>query len=70
MNDVELASSVTALVSDAIDIGGTFGGGGRTNLDALDAERQGLEAQRDLARAWYDYLLAWLSLRWQAGTHE
>lgn len=43
-------------------------GGERTNLDALDAERQRLEALRDLARARYDYLLAWLSLRWQAGT--
>ncbi|RIA46204.1 protease secretion system outer membrane protein [Hephaestia caeni] len=43
-------------------------GGERTNLDALDAERQRLEAQRDLARARYDYLLGWLSLRWQAGT--
>jgi len=43
-------------------------GGERTNLDALDAERQRLEALRDLARARYDYLLGWLSLRWQAGT--
>ncbi|WP_336963786.1 TolC family outer membrane protein [Sphingobium aquiterrae] len=43
-------------------------GGERTNLDALDAERQRLEALRDLARARYDCLLAWLSLRWQAGT--
>lgn len=43
-------------------------GGERTSLDALDAERQRLEALRDLARARYDYLLGWLSLRWQAGT--
>lgn len=43
-------------------------GGERTNLDALDADRQRLEALRDLSRARYDYLLAWLSLRWQAGT--
>ncbi|MFT3966184.1 MAG: TolC family outer membrane protein [Sphingobium sp.] len=43
-------------------------GGERTNLDALDAERQRLEALRDLSRARYDYLLGWLSLRWQAGT--
>src|SRR3546814_3775183 len=43
-------------------------GGERTNLDALDAERQRLETLRDLARARYDYLLGWLSLRWQAGT--
>lgn len=42
-------------------------GGERTNLDALNAEQQGVEASRDLARARYDYLLAWLSLRWQAG---
>jgi protease secretion system outer membrane protein len=46
----------------------SIAGGERTNLDALDAERQRLEAQRDLARARYDYLLGWLSLRWQAGT--
>lgn len=43
-------------------------GGERTNLDVLDADRQRLEALRDLARARYDYLLGWLSLRWQAGT--
>nr|WP_065240413.1 TolC family outer membrane protein [Halomonas elongata] len=42
-------------------------GGERTNLDALNAEQQRFEAQRDLARARYDYLLAWLSLRWHAG---
>ncbi|MBD3896435.1 TolC family outer membrane protein [Halomonas sp. ML-15] len=42
-------------------------GGERTSLDALNAEQQHVEAQRDLARARYDYLLAWLSLRWQAG---
>lgn len=45
-------------------------GGERTNLDVLDAERQRLETRRDLARARYDYLLGWLSLRWQAGTLE
>jgi protease secretion system outer membrane protein len=45
----------------------SIAGGERTNLDALDAERQRVEAQRDLARARYDYLLGWLSLRWQAG---
>ncbi|SDJ68764.1 TolC family outer membrane protein [Billgrantia gudaonensis] len=42
-------------------------GGERTNLDALNAEHQRFEAKRDLARARYDYLLAWLSLRWHAG---
>lgn len=42
-------------------------GGERTNLDVLDAERQRFEALRDLARARYDNLLAWLTLRWQAG---
>lgn len=42
-------------------------GGERTNLDALIAERERYEALRDLARARYDFLLAWLSLRWQAG---
>src|SRR3546814_13833167 len=43
-------------------------GGERTNLDALDAERQRLETLRDLARARYDYLLGGLSLGWKAGT--
>ncbi|VFR49552.1 Type I secretion outer membrane protein, TolC precursor [plant metagenome] len=45
-------------------------GGERTNLDVLDAERQRVEALRDLARARYDNLLAWLTLRWQAGVLE
>ncbi len=42
-------------------------GGERTNLDVLDAERQRFEALRELDRARYDNLLAWLTLRWQAG---
>ncbi|WKD27907.1 TolC family outer membrane protein [Halomonas sp. KG2] len=42
-------------------------GGERTNLDVLNAERERFEALRDLSRARYDYLLAWLTLRWQAG---
>ncbi|MGO2392498.1 MAG: TolC family outer membrane protein [Halomonas sp.] len=42
-------------------------GGERTNLDVLNAERGRFEALRDLSRARYDYLLAWLTLRWQAG---
>ncbi|WP_242697335.1 TolC family outer membrane protein [Bordetella petrii] len=42
-------------------------GGERTSLDVLDAQRQQYESLRDLARARYDYLLAWLTLRWQAG---
>ena len=50
--------------------GRSVAGGERTNLDVLDAQRQQLEARRDLARARYDYLLGWLSLRWQAGTLE
>ncbi|WP_064123825.1 TolC family outer membrane protein [Halotalea alkalilenta] len=45
-------------------------GGERTNLDALDAERQRFESMRDFQRARYDQLLAWLSLRWQAGVLE
>ncbi|MGO1602831.1 MULTISPECIES: TolC family outer membrane protein [unclassified Halomonas] len=42
-------------------------GGERTNLDVLNAERERFEALRDLSRSRYDYLLAWLTLRWQAG---
>ncbi|MCD9030773.1 TolC family outer membrane protein [Luteimonas sp. Y-2-2-4F] len=42
-------------------------GGERTHLDVLDAEQARYQTQRDAARARYDFLLAWLSLRWQAG---
>lgn len=45
-------------------------GGERSNLDVLDAERQLFEAQLNLSRTRYDRILAWLSLRWQAGILE
>ncbi len=42
-------------------------GGERVNLDVLDAEQQLYSARRDLAQARYDYLRAWLKLRYLAG---
>jgi len=42
-------------------------GGERVNLDVLDAEQQLYSARRDLAQARYDYLRAWLQLRYLAG---
>ncbi|MGJ8515132.1 TolC family outer membrane protein [Carnimonas bestiolae] len=45
-------------------------GGERTNLDALDAEQQYYESLSELRRSRYDQLLAWLSLRWEAGSLE
>lgn len=43
-------------------------GGERVNLDVLNAEQQLSTTRRDLARARYDYLLAWIKLHYQAGT--
>ena len=43
-------------------------GGTRTNLDALNAERQLFEAKRDLALARYNYLQSYINLRKAAGT--
>lgn len=43
-------------------------GGVRINLDLLNAQRQLSTAQRDLAQARYNYMLAWLRVRASAGT--
>ena len=43
-------------------------GGERTNLDALNAEKQLFTTRRDLAQARYDYLMAWTKLHYYAGT--
>ncbi len=43
-------------------------GGIRINLDLLDAQKQLFSAQVDLAEARYNYLLAYLRLRFAAGT--
>lgn len=43
-------------------------GGQRINLDVLLADRALSTAQRDLARSKYDYMLAYLRLKQQAGT--
>jgi len=47
-------------------------GGVRINLDLLNAQQQVYTAQRDLAQARYNYLLAYLRLRYTAGilTHD
>ncbi|MFJ4141950.1 TolC family outer membrane protein [Pseudomonas sp. NPDC089734] len=42
-------------------------GGERVNLDVLNAEQQLYGARRDLAQARYDYLRAWLTLKYLAG---
>lgn len=43
-------------------------GGVRINLDVLNAQQQLYTAQRDLAQARYNYLVAYLRLRFAAGT--
>lgn len=45
-------------------------GGERVNLDVLNAEQQLYGARRDLAQARYDYMRAWLQVRYLAGTLE
>ena len=42
-------------------------GGERINLDVLNAQQQLYNARRDLAQAWYDYLRAWVLIRFVAG---
>ena len=42
-------------------------GGERVNMDALLADRGLANARRDLAQAKYNYLLAYLRLKQQAG---
>lgn len=43
-------------------------GGVRVNLDVLNAQQQLFSARKDLAQARYNYLLAYLRLRFAAGT--
>lgn len=42
-------------------------GGERVNIDVLNAEQQLYTTRRDLARTRYDYLMAWIKLRYYAG---
>jgi len=42
----------------------------RTRIDLLNAQQQVFSTERDLARARYDYLLAWLRLKAATGTLE
>lgn len=59
-----LVSTETAL--EAAETG--FEVGTRTIVDVLDAQRERFRAQRDLARARYDYLLSTLRLKQAAGS--
>ena len=43
-------------------------GGVRTNLDVLEARKQVFETRRDLSQARYNYLVAYINLRKDAGT--
>jgi len=42
-------------------------GGERVNLDLLNAEQQRFSTRSELAKARYDYLMAWVKLRFHAG---
>lgn len=59
---VESASELTKAMRKSVQ------GGQRINLDVLLADRGLATARRDLARAKYDYMLAYLRLKQQAGT--
>lgn len=59
---VDSASELTRAMRKSVQ------GGQRINLDVLMADRALSTAQRDLARSKYDYMLAYLRLKQQAGT--
>ncbi len=59
-----LASAEALVVSTRYSIAG----GERVNLDALNAEQQLYSTRQDLAKARYDYLMAWIKLHYYAGT--
>ncbi len=62
--DKALASAEALVVSTRYSIAG----GERVNLDALNAEQQLYSTRQDLAKARYDYLMAWIKLHYYAGT--
>ena len=59
------ASKSAQVALDAIQAG--FKVGSRTSVDVLNAQRELYRAQRDLARARYDYLLSLLRLEQAVG---
>lgn len=59
---VDSASELTRAMRKSVQ------GGQRINLDVLMADRALSTAQRDLARSKYDFMLAYLRLKQQAGT--
>ena len=59
---VDSASELTKAMRKSVQ------GGQRINLDVLMADRALATAQRDLARSKYDYMLAYLRLKQQAGS--
>ena len=66
IESLELAVSSAELLVHATQK--SIKGGIRINLDLLDAQQQLFTAQRDLAQARYNYLLAYLRLQLTAGT--
>ncbi len=66
IQSLEMAVKSAELLVDATKK--SIRGGIRINLNLLDAQQQLHTARRDLARARYDYLLAYLRLQLAAGT--
>ncbi|TXI26779.1 MAG: channel protein TolC [Nitrosomonas oligotropha] len=66
IESLELAVKSAELLVDATEK--SIRGGIRINLNLLDAQQQLYTAQRDLSRARFDYLLAYLRLQLAAGT--
>jgi len=68
IDSLEIAVESAQLLIEATEK--SIYGGIRINLDLLDAQKQLYSAQVDLAEARYSYLLAFLRLRYAAGTLE
>jgi protease secretion system outer membrane protein len=66
IESLELAVKSAELLVEATEK--SIRGGIRINLNLLDAQQQLYTAQRDLSRARFDYLLAYLRLQLAAGT--
>ena len=68
IQSLEIAVDSARLLVEATEK--SIRGGIRINLDLLDAQSQFYAAQVNLAEARYNYLLAYLRLRFLAGTLE
>ncbi|HNR11498.1 MAG TPA: TolC family protein, partial [Nitrosomonas europaea] len=68
IDSLEIAVESARLLIEATEK--SIYGGIRINLDLLDAQKQLYSAQVDLAEARYNYLLAFLRLRYAAGILE